>query len=100
MPSSLLFVAARCVQRRTRLFAGDSTPKSRHGGPGVEIELFGAIAELQRIAGSTNGAFSMVDLAMGWLLAQPGVSCLLVGASTVGIGMHLLAYHTARLLLP
>ena len=28
----------RVVQRRTRLFAGDSTPKSRHGGPGVEVE--------------------------------------------------------------
>ena len=25
---------------------------------------------------------SMVSLAIGWLLAQPGVSCLLVGAST------------------
>jgi aryl-alcohol dehydrogenase-like predicted oxidoreductase len=27
-------------RRRTRLFAADSTPKSRHGGPGVESELF------------------------------------------------------------
>ena len=27
-------------------------------------------------------SFTMVDLAIGWLLAQPGVSCLLVGAST------------------
>jgi hypothetical protein len=39
-------------------------------------------AALQAIADSTDGALSMVDLAVGWLLAQPGVSCLLVGAST------------------
>ena len=117
-------------RRRTRLFAADSTPKSRHGGPGVESELFAgkkpvtfwsafhiqmtialprqahwreafktfkgkcaffaAIAELQKIADSTDGAFSMVDLAMGWLLAQPGVSCLLVGASTVSYRLQTL----------
>ena len=69
-------------RRRTRLFAGDSTPKSRHGGPGAEPELFAAIAALQAVADSTGGEVSMVDLAIGWLLAQPGVSCLLVGAST------------------
>lgn len=28
-------------RRRTTLFSADSTPKSRHGGPGVETELFG-----------------------------------------------------------
>ena len=75
-------------RRRTRLFAGDSTPKSRHGGPGVEPELFGAIAGLRQVADSTNGAFSMADLAVGWLLAQPGVSCLLIGASTVSHSRH------------
>ena len=100
-------------RRRSRLFAHDSTPTSRHGGPGVEDELFspgapapgnprfgasvvglakddkgvtgmypsyGAIASLQAVADSTQ--FSMVDLAIAWLAAQPGVSCLLVGAST------------------
>lgn len=85
------FANAGHVQRRTRLFAADSTPKSRHGGPGVETELFAAIAALQKIADSTDDAFTMVDLAMGWLLAQPGVSCLLVGASTVRMfSLHLL----------
>ena len=103
------------------------SPQSRHGGPGVEAELFGSIQQLQAISDSTEGQVrrgcrrsaalsrppllladppwllaagcacglrwltpqpptseqvSMVDLAIGRLLAQPGVSCLLVGAST------------------
>ena len=47
-------------RRRTRLFAGDSTPKSRHGGPGAEpgrprahmlsLELSGASAVMFQIA--------------------------------------------------
>lgn len=49
----------------------------------MEAELFGAIAALQKLVDASQGSFSMVDLAVGWLLAQPGVSCLLVGASTV-----------------
>jgi len=79
------------------------------GGPGVEDELFspgapapdneryratnpdsdragmypgyGAIAQLQAVADSTDGEFSMVDLAVGWLAAQPGVSCIIVVSS-------------------
>ena len=69
-------------RRRSRLFAGDSTPTSRHGGPGVEAELFEAIAQLQAVVDASEGAYSMVDLAIAWLLSRPGVCCLLVGAST------------------
>jgi hypothetical protein len=69
-------------RRRTRIFAHDSTPKSRHGGPGAEAELFDSIRQLQALADAAGEQTSMVDLAIGWLLEQPGVSCLLVGAST------------------
>ena len=41
---------------------------------------YSTIGQLQVIADESG--IPMVHLAIGWLLAQPGVSCLLVGAST------------------
>jgi aryl-alcohol dehydrogenase-like predicted oxidoreductase len=74
-------------RRRTRFYRPDSTPKTKHGSPGLEQELFGdgtggdgALAELRRVA--EEEGVNMVDASIGWLLAQPGVHCVLVGASS------------------
>jgi aryl-alcohol dehydrogenase-like predicted oxidoreductase len=62
---------------RTRHFAG-SRPKSRHGEPGAEMETFEAIAAIRRIC--ERAGLPMTQVAIAWVLAQPGVSSVLVGA--------------------
>lgn len=68
---------------RTRMFAPDRSPLSRHGSPGLEGELFGPNGALAALADVAEAAgCSMADLSTAWLLAQPGVSVVIVGAST------------------
>ena len=62
---------------RTRHFAGNR-PKSRHGEPGAEAEAFEAIDQIRGI--SERAGLSMTRVALAWVLAQPGVSSVLVGA--------------------
>lgn len=64
---------------RSRHFRGDREG-SRHGGPGFEAETFAAIDEIADIAARLGRPMSHVALA--WLLAQPGVASVLVGART------------------
>ena len=66
--------------RRTALFRGDSTPDSRHGGPGHEELMFGALEALRGVC--ERAGCSMIDAAIAWLLAQPAVGAVLVGAYT------------------
>jgi len=45
--------------------------------------VFGPHGALESLRGICQGAgCSMVDAALGWLIAQPGVSCVIVGASS------------------
>ena len=69
-------------RRRTRIYSSNSSDKTCHCSPGLEDAVFGdsgALEKLRQI--STEAGCSMVDCALGWLLAQDGVSCVIVGAS-------------------
>lgn len=81
-------------RRRTRHFAASSTNLSRHGEKGAEEATFAAIAALRDIAGALVDASlegqarenalqqTMVGISKAWLLSQPAVSCVIVGART------------------
>ncbi|MFZ5829856.1 MAG: aldo/keto reductase [Planctomycetota bacterium] len=61
---------------RSRHFAADR-PQTRHGEPGCEAETFEALARLEQIAEQLG--CSLPQLAIAWLLHQPGVSSVLCG---------------------
>ncbi|MEM6334135.1 MAG: aldo/keto reductase [Planctomycetota bacterium] len=63
---------------RTRMFSKDR-PQSRHDEPGCEAEAFEAIAGISRVCQRLD--VSMSDVALAWLLHQPGVSAVLAGSS-------------------
>ena len=62
---------------RTRLFSG-GRPLSSHGEPGCETAVFAALAELQHIA--RRLLLNMAALSLAWVLHQPGVASVLIGA--------------------
>ncbi len=62
---------------RTRLFSKDRL-HSRHNQPGCEEETFSAIAGIRAICESIGRPMGQVALA--WLLAQPGVTSVIAGA--------------------
>lgn len=62
---------------RTRHFSGDR-PKARHGQPGAEAETFDAISRIKAI--SQRAGIEMARVALAWLLAQDGVTSVVVGA--------------------
>ena len=64
---------------RTRLFAG-TRPGARHGGGGFEEGTFQAIAEIRRIAAELGQPMS--NVAIAWLIAQPGVTTVIAGGRT------------------
>lgn len=63
---------------RSHHFSKDNRPLVRHGGNGFEKETFEAINALRGI--SETHQFPMGTLALRWLLAQPAVTSVLVGA--------------------
>lgn len=64
---------------RTRHFAG-RRPQARHDEAGCETEVFAALQAIRAIADDMG--LSMAVLALAWLLQQPGVASLLIGART------------------
>jgi myo-inositol catabolism protein IolS len=64
---------------RTRHFSGDR-PQSRHGGPGAEKELFDAVDAVRAIAEELGEP--MANVALAWVMAQPGVTSVIAGART------------------
>jgi aryl-alcohol dehydrogenase-like predicted oxidoreductase len=62
---------------RTRLFSKDR-PQARHDEPGAEAETFAALATIGEVAADLGKPMSQVALA--WLMHQPGVASVLVGA--------------------
>jgi len=65
---------------RTRHFRGDRRG-ARHGGPGAEEEINAALAGAREVAEALG--VPMSDLALAWVAAQPGVTCVLAGARDV-----------------
>jgi len=62
---------------RTRHFSKER-PLARHSDPGCERETFAAIEEIRRI--SRDVEQPMAQVALAWLLHQPGVTAVLAGA--------------------
>lgn len=62
---------------RNRFFSSDR-PLTRHGEPGHEKETFATIRRIRAIA--DGAGIAMADLALAWLLRQPGVTSVLAGS--------------------
>jgi len=62
---------------RTRLFSSDRDGV-RHADPGCEAEVFAALQGIRAISDSLGQPMGRV--ALGWLLAQPGVTSVLAGS--------------------
>lgn len=62
---------------RTRHFAC-TRPQARHTEPGQEAETFAVIDAIRETAADLGA--SMAELSLAWLLYQPGVASVLVGA--------------------
>jgi aryl-alcohol dehydrogenase-like predicted oxidoreductase len=62
---------------RTRLFS-DSRPQARHGETGCEAEVFAAIDKIREICNDIRQP--MANVALAWLLKQPGVTSVIAGA--------------------
>lgn len=66
---------------RTRHFSG-GREGARHGTPGAEEELWAAVDAIRGL--SEELGEPMADVALSWVAAQPGVTCVLAGARNVG----------------
>eukprot|EP00054_Salpingoeca_dolichothecata_P036605 m.8060 g.8060 ORF g.8060 m.8060 type:complete len:340 (+) comp6873_c0_seq1:140-1159(+) len=64
---------------RSRLFKQSRSKMCRHTDTGCEEELFAAIEAVKAIA--EREKVPMADLSLAWLLYQPGVASVVVGAS-------------------
>jgi len=61
---------------RTRHYSGNRS-QARHGEAGAEAETFAALAQLRSLANDLGEP--MADVALAWLLAQEGVTSVIVG---------------------
>ena len=64
---------------RTKHFS-KNRPDTRHSEAGCEEEVFAAIAKLRELSQRLNAP--MADVALAWLLHQPGVTSVIAGART------------------
>ncbi len=63
---------------RTRHFSPQLHPQTRHGGEGAEEETTRALDSIREICDSAG--LEMTNVALAWLLAQPGVTTVVAGA--------------------
>ena len=68
-------------QRRTRHFNFKSTTECRHGEEGAEEETNAALKELRLLC--KESGFSMAEIAIKWILANPAITCTLVGSRNI-----------------
>lgn len=68
-------------QRRTRHFNSKSTKECRHGEAGVEAETNAALLGIRNLCKETG--LTMPDLAVKWILANPALTCTLVGSRNI-----------------
>lgn len=66
------------MRKRTRHFNAERNPSSRHGEEGCEEETMQVLAGMRKI--SDESGISMQMLAIRWILANPDITCTLVGA--------------------
>jgi aryl-alcohol dehydrogenase-like predicted oxidoreductase len=64
---------------RIRLFSNDR-PMARHGDSGCETEVFAALDKIRPICVELDQ--QMAQVALGWVLHQPGVTSVIAGART------------------
>lgn len=68
------------LRRRTRHFSS-SREGARHGEAGCEELTFAALSEIRRIADELG--HPMANVALAWLVAQPAVTSVIIGARRV-----------------
>lgn len=68
-------------QRRTRHFDCQGNKECRHGEAGFEEETGLALQNIRRIC--RDSGYSMPELAIRWILANPAITCTLVGSRNV-----------------
>lgn len=68
-------------QRRTRHFNCIGTKECRHGEEGAEPEMEDALKSIRQICRETG--IPMADLALKWILANPAITCMLVGSRNI-----------------
>ena len=68
-------------QRRTRHFDAARAPDARHGLPGEEEATRSALRELRALC--RDHGHTLSEMALMWAVANPGVTCNLVGSRTV-----------------
>ncbi len=67
------------ARTRLRHFSGQRAG-SRHGGPGIEAETWVALQAIAAIAADVG--LPLADLALTWALANPAITCAIVGSRT------------------
>ena len=65
-------------RQRTRHFDARKNQLARHGGTGVEEQTWQAVLRIREIARELG--LSTAEVALKWVLANPGMSCALAGA--------------------
>lgn len=68
-------------QRRTRHFNSKSTKECRHGENGVEMETNIALQGIRILCKETG--LTMPEIAVKWILANPAITCTLVGSRNI-----------------
>jgi myo-inositol catabolism protein IolS len=68
-------------QRRIRHFNCKSTKECRHGEEGAEKETDTALKNIRSIC--KESGFSMVEIAIKWVLENPVITCTLVGSRNI-----------------
>ncbi|XP_064614986.1 1-deoxyxylulose-5-phosphate synthase YajO-like [Liolophura sinensis] len=67
-------------RRRGKLFGKDSTKLSRHGQDGAEKEVFQALEAIRKVC--DRESIPMARAALSWVIQQPSVPVVIVGART------------------
>jgi aryl-alcohol dehydrogenase-like predicted oxidoreductase len=67
-------------RRRTKHFSQTSSPLSRHGQAGAEVETFAAVERFTRLA---SGMGDKTHVAVAWVLRQPAVCSVVMGCTSV-----------------
>ncbi len=68
-------------RRRTRHFNSMGANECRHGEKGAEAETDAALAGIRNLCKKTG--LSMVEISMQWILANPAITCSLVGSRNI-----------------
>ena len=65
------------IRMRTRHFAPHRSPGNRHGEPGCEPETLALLEGMRRL--SEDSGLPMQRLALQWIMANPDITCTMIG---------------------